>query len=394
MSLAADLGLPVRTKKYTPSNLLVMPTCLLGVEFEYENVVTNTPPEVLGFWEAKRDGSLRGHALEFVFSEPMFGTDVLTAIDLLCKHAIKSKFAVSVRTGLHVHVNMGDVDINVLKRVCALYALFEPIVYDYVGNNRSENVFCLPWSAAHAASDMVKRILNSKPAELRSNINALRDAKYAGLNLDSLSRFGSIEFRHALSTTDYASTLDWINICLRFKEAAVRLDVNATELLRMLSSNGLDQFGATIFQEQWPILIRNSNIADARRRVWDQGVPIAIDILESHVEPKMQWDVRAKTPVNPGFCAWLKANKKEARPPHIEGYQAYTDFFEEGPVEVQQAPDIDRTIERMNAILMQEVGRPVQTPPPANRRPAPPLTTIRPRLTEAALDRATRVRGR
>src|SRR5690606_41733818 len=52
------------------------------------------------------------------------------------------------------------------------------------------------------ATTSVKYIMESDGANLRFASSRLADEKYAGLNLDTLARFGSIEWRHALASTE------------------------------------------------------------------------------------------------------------------------------------------------------------------------------------------------
>ena len=134
VSIADSFGMSVDSRKYKTTNALVLPDTWLGIELEIENIngvlkhvrnagvnypngggafdarVLNTGTG-RNLWIVEQDGSLRDGGLELK-SIPIFGLDVLTALNDLEKffneHDFKPKF--SRRTSVHIHINVLDMD--------------------------------------------------------------------------------------------------------------------------------------------------------------------------------------------------------------------------------------------------------------------------------------------
>lgn len=298
-----NLGFPPEPALRQADSRLVLPYCPVGLEFEFERVTSQLPPEQWSlYWSPKRDNSLHDAGMEFVFRRPYFGSDVIAAVDGLLAHARAARYAVSIRTGFHVHVDVRDMEMREFVNMCALYALFERAIYRYIGDNRDENVFCLPWYKTHGTVLKINSVVNSQAEHLKSRAQSLRDEKYAGLNLDPLARFGSVEFRHALTTVDSQRALDWINICLRFKEAATTLPGNYQTLHDMLLNFGPTELGRRVFQDQFGLL----DYEDFERDVFEDGVPIMLDVI--HQVAQGSWGL-AGIPLDAklySFGKWLK----------------------------------------------------------------------------------------
>jgi len=325
MKLGSALGIPEDVFRYTPDNRLILPLTRLGLEFEFEGVRQEGAGMVAlslakyvkepwaRYWNFKLDRSLHDAGCEYVFAEPLFGTDALIAVFSLCEYAKKNKFKVSIRTGLHVHVDVRDLTRIELARLNVLFALFERAVYRYAGNNREENVFCLPWYRSDQMQSHVHQI-NSDVFDVKEASSALENEKYGGLNLDTLARFGSVEFRMALATMEPEWVLAWVNICLAFKRAAQKLDVPPLALIHQLSAVGVVNFAQQVFEDQFQAI----NYPELEQDVWLYGVETAL-----HVLPKAQvaidkatlsWNRNARVEnVNPRFKAFVDKAKPKQR---------------------------------------------------------------------------------
>lgn len=193
---------------------------LLGVEIEVEGCKKKLPTrdKDAAYWEMKEDHSLRNNGMEFAFKEPLFGTDAVNAIRYLFEKAKEYGFQISDRTGIHVHVDMRGMELDKFQNFCILYALTEPALYRWIGDGRDRNIHCLPWYAADGDLDTIAAVLrepNMGPTYIRQ-IN-----RYAGLNLNSLATFGTAEFRQLKTTFDYGRMMDWLNIILSIRKAAL-----------------------------------------------------------------------------------------------------------------------------------------------------------------------------
>jgi hypothetical protein len=271
------------------------------------------------YWTVKYDGSLHDNGCEYLFSRPLFGVDAVEAFINLCEYAERNKFKTSIRTGLHVHVDVRDMTRQQLAVHNVLYALFERAVYRLAGNNREENVFCLPWYKADAMSGHVNNI-NSEHNDIRQASEALGDEKYGGLNLDCLARFGSVEWRHALATTDAKWVLMWVNVCLAFKRAAQKLNATPLEIIHNLSGVGPENLARIVFEDMYDVIW----YPELQNDVWATGVETALLVYPKQQEivdkANLSWN-RAKTTaapavVNPKFKAFIDREiaKKTAAP--------------------------------------------------------------------------------
>ena len=79
----------------------------IGIEVEAEHVYDNDAMGIQPWWDNISDGSLREGGREFVFAQPMFGEDVLDALNAL-SDTIDDYAVYSERCSVHVHLNVRD----------------------------------------------------------------------------------------------------------------------------------------------------------------------------------------------------------------------------------------------------------------------------------------------
>jgi hypothetical protein len=226
---------------------------LLGVEVEVEGCSKSLPAskKETGYWLSKEDNSLREGGREFVFAEPLFGADVVAAIDFLTQEATEKKWKISERTGIHVHVDMRSVELEKFQNFCVLYSLVEPLLYNWIGDNRDRNIHCLPWYFADGDIDHIADIFaNHKTAVTTiKNLN-----RYSGLNLNSLLSFGTAEFRQLKTTFSRKRIIDWINIILSIKQAALAWQGTPEQLIPEMRTLGAHGFATRVFKSLTPLL--------------------------------------------------------------------------------------------------------------------------------------------
>jgi hypothetical protein len=267
-----------------PSETLVDSQTLLGVEVECENV--NSPLSYAGdprasYWTAKKDDSLRNGGMEFVFTDPLYGADAVAAIEFLCEHAKHQGYTISTRTGLHAHVDVRNMEVSKFRNFCTTYAIVEPLIYNFIGDKRSGNMFCLPWWAADTDVEKFSRMLpeaETNPHRTRENLRAFH--KYSGLNLQALVNFGTVEFRQMRTTFDSARILDWLNIILSIRKFAVEFNGGPNQLCGMLQSYGAYVFASKVFGS----LISKVWYPEYTRDAIGKGLVTAEWFLESNIE--------------------------------------------------------------------------------------------------------------
>lgn len=213
----------------------------IEVEMEGENLPTGTP--ITG-WRQESDGSLRGNSCEFVLARPVHRDQVKRSLNILHK-ALKgsgAKLAKTDRCGVHVHVNVQDLEFQQLINFVLLYLAFEEILVKYCGEDREGNLFCL---RATDADYILAELLKSKKKSTLSNIS--NDTfRYASVNLAALAKYGSVEFRSLKTPDDVNSIDDWVSLLLAVKDFSLTFN-DSKEIVEGFSRNGEIPFAKKVF---------------------------------------------------------------------------------------------------------------------------------------------------
>lgn len=211
------------------------PQLVYGVELEIENADPEWG-EMRG-WRAVEDGSLRNDGWEYV-SDPMTLSTML--------HRIRRFFAntgipnnssshYSERTSIHVHTNCTDLTIEQLSSILLLYQVTEDLLFDFVGEDRIDNIFCVPWSQTQVTYRIVSRL-----QQFLSLISIDRN-KYTALNLVRIRDLGTIEWRHMPGHCDQAKIETWLKIIGHYYRIARNNDFNEIQQ-RLLNLNTTSQY--------------------------------------------------------------------------------------------------------------------------------------------------------
>lgn len=165
---------------------------LFGIEMEIENVPRrySSAEVVIDGWHAVHDGSLRNNGVEFV-TRPV---TIARANELLgALYAVKraSGMRSSIRTSMHVHVDMRNDTFTTLFGVLAAYCIVEPLLMTMCGRTREESIFCVPYYRSPVPLQQIRKVLYEQ-TEMWERIS-----KYSALNLGCLRTYGTIEFRQA-----------------------------------------------------------------------------------------------------------------------------------------------------------------------------------------------------
>lgn len=218
---------------------------IVGLELEIENFV-NRPTEYFGFMYHE-DNSLRNNGVEWVttptklkFLEPLLQSFFDTAK--------VSDNNYSERCSVHVHVNCQDMTLEQISNVVLLYQVFERMLFDFVGNDRDKNIFCVPWSQANTCINIYNVISNWDYRQLRNW------QKYTALNLLPLMQKGTVEYRHLHGTHDVSKIMTWVNLLCCIHSYAKR--ANAEELrntiMELNTSSAYEQLLNGVFA-QWVV---------------------------------------------------------------------------------------------------------------------------------------------
>lgn len=174
----------------------------LGLELETEGIGTSHWPSSK-YWAYVDEGSLRGRHTEFVLSKPLKGKDLIEAISEVSSFIGSDGVEISDRCSLHVHVDVRDLSREQILAVCLLYTIFERPLYRMSGD-RYFNKYCVPVAESNYIQNGIAKISSGNVV---SSSN-----RYGGLNLNALSKFGSLEFRMHSGTKKRNELLLWCKV--------------------------------------------------------------------------------------------------------------------------------------------------------------------------------------
>lgn len=205
----------------------------IGFEIEVEGNNLPSGSQLRPHWLVTRDGSLNESGLEYVLAGPRNYLGFCEALNVLAAayKTNRSRVNNSVRAGVHVHINIQNLSVLQLFNYITLSILLEDILVEYCGNSRIGNLFCMRSSDASYLIKVIQDVVET------GNLHLLQteDIRYAFVNMSSIFRHGSLEFRSMRSTTDFFVLKIWTKCLLKLKNYSTKFE-NPTELIEHLSS--------------------------------------------------------------------------------------------------------------------------------------------------------------
>ena len=264
MKLSKIVGFNPDSRRFDETQQLVDSHTFVGIEVEAENGNPDwfRDSPLSDLWQITEDGSLRDNGMEFRFSAPSRGGDIVRAIEEFIAFAGTTKMRATRRTGIHVHVDVRDFEWSQLRHFCTMYAIFEKPLFRWVGENRHKNIFCLPWSEADATIEGLCAIGGEPTSEKQVQVQLQRMHKYSALNMTSVMEHGTVEFRHMLTTFDGGRLLDWVNLLLSLKKYAFEFQGTTKDLCVALSAKGAMPFIMEVFGPRLTELLRYPEIVN------------------------------------------------------------------------------------------------------------------------------------
>lgn len=188
----------------------------VGIEIEVEG---ERLPKLDKYWKMEHDGSLRGpENIEYVLERPMSLKDARIALKYLSVQYNKYESDVhdSVRAGVHVHINVQDLNIIELYNFMTLYLILEEVLVKHCGEHREGNLFCL---RTGDADYLLTQLQNA--AEDKNFRQLVTDQlRYSSMNVKALGTYGSLEFRAMRGTRDLELIYNWAAVLLNLREVA------------------------------------------------------------------------------------------------------------------------------------------------------------------------------
>lgn len=217
----------------------------VGIEVELEGSVA--PFDEFGdpvFWKSKTDTSLRD-GFEFILGQPVSLKNLPAALDEFDRYISKMKPKSSIRTSTHIHVNVLGNTIQEVYQAALGYYLVEELLVQAQPKERVGNLFCLRMSDSRAVAFYLERSLTEG-----NYFHAFNEErfKYSALNLCTVNRFGSLEFRIFPAMWTKAELLQWSMVCTELIRNASKMpikslldaydDMSVKDFLAMLMPSG------------------------------------------------------------------------------------------------------------------------------------------------------------
>ena len=225
---------------------------LFGIEIETEGRRLPVDAHMLDQigWIATRDGSLRGEeAIEYVTSAPLSLSKCATALQQLDK-AFKthnSRVDPSIRAAIHIHINISDLTPLEVFNFISAYYLIEDLICRKAGENRQGNLFALRLSDAYGIIPGFIR-----PALEENNLRVLNtdEIRYAAMNLRSMFRHGTLEFRPIGTKAPFTSTIQpWLVLMHTLMQNTRQHINNPIQLMELFSDRGGHQAATLLLGE-------------------------------------------------------------------------------------------------------------------------------------------------
>lgn len=196
----------------------------IGIEIEVEGINLPTQHHLSsGIWRVDNDGSLKGpENREYVTPMPIDLRGANASLDYLGDAYKRTGATIldSIRAGVHIHRNVQDLTLKQLFTFIVAYFTLEKVLVNWCGEGREGNLFCLRGTtdAEYILFELMKAIEKRKLGGLKTD-----NLRYCSLNVCSLFKYGSIEFRAMRGTADlelikvWAATIDELyNTSLKF----------------------------------------------------------------------------------------------------------------------------------------------------------------------------------
>lgn len=218
------------------NNLPTITNRTFGIEMEFVNAdprevarVLNTVVEchfegythrVTDHWKLVTDGSLTEAGYSYsnsgeIVSPILKGADGARQLEIVC-NALDTIEGIKVNRhcGLHIHLGVDDLTVAQIQTVYSRYADYEAQIDLVMPRSRRGDS---RWAGGIANA---KATVNRQTTKRRV---AGAVGRYRKVNLTSLTKYGTIEFRHHSATLSFTKIVNWLSFLQAFVEKSIAL---------------------------------------------------------------------------------------------------------------------------------------------------------------------------
>lgn len=196
----------------------------LGLELELEGIYD--PPRV-PWWVLHEDGSLRS-GWEYVSEAPLYGEDMERSLDSF--YDLVDSWDANPRTSTHIHVDFSQETVGTLRSMVVIVYALEAGLYDVIGVDRKWAGYAAP--LREMTVNRLRNLLSpdASTANFEVAVGTGRgNERYYGLNISSLRRHGSMEFRYFPGGPDREELESWMDLVLAIKRMAKEVTLDRLE---------------------------------------------------------------------------------------------------------------------------------------------------------------------
>lgn len=215
-------GVEIETVGKTVSEVAEILRCA-GIRVIQGGYSTRPPA---GTWVVKGDGSLssdtgsRDETAEVV-SPVLAGSAGLAEARRVCDALQAAGIYANQTCGLHVHVGAGDLSLATLANVVARYIRFQGDILAMLPRGRRDSRYAYPMRGDYPYTSRLTRAGVSREWIAR---DAGAWDRYYAVNLASLARHGTIEFRQHSGSVNGETITRWVAFVIAFVEASIVRD--------------------------------------------------------------------------------------------------------------------------------------------------------------------------
>lgn len=193
-------------------------------------------------WKLVPDGSVR-NGFEVV-SPILSGEAGLAEAEIVARALDDAGATVNSSCGLHVHFDASDLDVNALKNILRRYAAHEAEIDAFMPASRrgNENTYCK--SIRGFVQGNFETISSIRDLVARQN------SRYYKVNLQSISRHGTIEFRQHSGTVNAAKIANWVRFLAAFIDQCKLGNANAPQANALPALSGVQAKLANMFRDE------------------------------------------------------------------------------------------------------------------------------------------------
>ncbi len=224
-----------------------------GIEVELENggrVFRTTPPS---YWVREGDGSLRNDGVELKSFGPLTLDAAEHSLLQLDDYFTRNQIEVEANTrcSVHIHMDVRDMSGTEVYNMLCNYSLIEPMFFAYVGGDREDSHFCVPY---YHCKETVRHLMNTIK-EHDPNAISLYGRKYMAVNVLPMHGLGSVEWRQFPTVLPITSVVEWLHIIDAIKVETVALgrwtDDHVMEFCQRMLPGTYDEDKADIGRETY-----------------------------------------------------------------------------------------------------------------------------------------------